>query len=133
LKKLAYIFIFFIALLTLACDEELAQPNFVDQNPDDVEIRISNESNFQLDHIRLNTSSNEWSYGSVFKGGKSSFRKYRFSYPFFELYFEVNGKVFFYEPQSYSGYNKIDGGKYEALIYDIDTIALTFAFRLEED
>jgi hypothetical protein len=111
----------------------LAQPNFVDQNQDEVEIRIANESAFILKNIRLNTSSNEWTYGTTFKGAKTSYRRFDYAYPFFELYFEVNGKPFFYQPNSYNGYKKVSGGKYNALIYDVDTISLTFAFRLEEN
>lgn len=124
-------FILLIWTLTSACDEELAQPNFVNQNQDEVEIRIANESNFILENIRLNTSSNEWAYGSIFKGGKTSYRKFSYAYPFFELYFEIDDKTFFYQPNNYNGYNKVSGGKYSALIYDVDTISLTFAFRLE--
>ncbi len=127
------IIVFLLWAFTSACDDELAQPSFVDQNPDDVEIRISNESEFNFEQVTINTSSNEWNFSSVRKNNKSSYRKFTYAYPYFSLSFEVRGKFFSYQPLSYSGYNKIPGGKYDALIYDVDTIGLTFAFRLEEN
>lgn len=116
-----------------SCSDEMDQPNFVDQNPDDVEIRVSNESQFSLDNVTVNTSSNEWNFGFVRKNNKSSYRSFQYAYPFFSLSFQVNGKQFSYHPISYSGYEKIKEGKYDALIYDVDTIGLTFAFRLSEN
>lgn len=127
------LFIFLLCTLITSCDDELVQPTFVDQNPDDVEIRISNQSEFNLEQVTINTSSNEWNYSSVRKSSMSSYRKFDYAYPYFSLAFKVGNKLFAYQPTSYSGYNKISGGKYNALIYDVDTVGLTFAFRLEED
>lgn len=132
-KPLFSLFIFIFCALASACDDELVQPNFVDQNPDEVEIRISNQSEFDFNQVSINTSSNEWNFGSVHKKGKSTYRKFDHAYPYFSLSFKVENKLFAYQPTSYSGYNKIPGGKYDALIYDVDTIGLTFAFRLEEN
>lgn len=134
MKRISFsLFVFLILTLTTACDDELAQPTFVDQNPDDVEIRISNQSEFDFNQVSINTSSNEWNFGLVRKNGKSSYRTFDYAYPYFSLSFEVGDKLFSYQPTSYSGYSKIPGRKYDALIYDVDTIGLTFAFRLEEN
>ncbi len=121
-------------LLLISCDEEPNQgPNFVDPNPDDVEIRINNEARTTLDSIYLNTSGGEQDYSVLLWTRKSSYKSFEFAYQIFHLRFKAYDKKFEYRPQDYSGESKVDAGKYTLSIKDLDSNNLTFTYRLERD
>lgn len=128
---------FFLALLLslgfIACDEEVPQgPNFIDPNPNDVEIQVKNQSSFRLDSLFLNTSGGEQFYNQVNANSTSNFKSFSFSYPEMEIRFQVSGKDFSHDPGSYDGQEKVAFGEYELQILSVDTSNASFSFRLEE-
>lgn len=123
----------FLLLGFIACDEEVPQgPNFIDPNPNDVEIQIKNQSSFALDSLSLNTSGGEQFYNHVKANSSSDFKSFSFSYPEMLIRFQVFGKPFSHDPGSYDGKEKVAFGKYELQILSVDTSNASFSFKLEE-
>lgn len=123
-----------IALFCFACDEEVQQgPNFTDSNPNDVEIRIDNQSNYWMDSIYLNTSGGEEYYGSLRFNRQSEYENFSKAYRIFHLRFYVNSKRFEIIPTDYVGEEKVPFGKYTLEISTVDTLNKTFSFVLKDD
>src|SRR5690554_1743481 len=132
MKKLNSIYLLLFITAFYACEDDLSQPTYTSSNPDKVEIRIVNQNNYLLKNLTLNTGSNEKTYRDIFPNHKSAYQSFYYAYPTFSLSFEINSKGFEYLDSNQTKYNKVDAGKYDAFIYDIDTILKTFTFRLEE-
>lgn len=130
--RTAAIILFFFALFS--CDEELDPPiNFVDGNPNDVEIAVKNESSFRLDSFYINTSGGENLYKNISRNRTSDYKTYLFSYSYFYIRFKADGKEFIHQPIDYVGEQRIENGRYQLKIRGVDTSSLSFSFQLEKD
>ncbi|MCB0801467.1 MAG: hypothetical protein KDB74_00080 [Flavobacteriales bacterium] len=127
--------IIFLSCFFISCDPEENDlgPNFIDPNPNDVEIRIKNKTSYLLDSVYINTSGGESLYGNLSLFERSSYSSFRFAYPIFNIKFKVAEKKFSYSPASYDGEEKIANGKYTLEISEIDTSAISFSYFLNED
>lgn len=127
-------FIILISLLLLSCDNDNNFGNtFVSSELDEVELRIHNETVFTMNEVTIRSGGEEFNYGKVLAKTKSSVKKFEKVYPFFDLKFNIGDKNFEYIPQSFDGYHPVENARYDVKIYDVDTVKLTFSFRLEED
>jgi hypothetical protein len=132
MSKILLISITVLSLLS-SCSEDLGGPTFSDANPDDLEIRVGNNSSYTLEEVEINTTSGKYNYGRVLQSTKSNYWPFSFSYPYFEVSFKVDNKEFYYQPKDYAGVDQVDNGKYSALIYEVDTAKRTFTFRLQPE
>lgn len=129
---LLFISLFYISFSSCDTDTDAATPNFTNGNPDEVEIRIDNQSPFVMKNVEVNTGSNANTYDFVGGYGSSSFQSFFYAYPTVSLSFVVGEKQFDYADSNYVHQNKLSAAQYNLLVYDIDTIRLTFSFRLEK-
>ena len=123
-----------LAATLLSCDDDNNFGNtFVGNELDEVELRIHNETVFTMNEVTIRSGGEEFNYGKVIAKTKSSVKKFEKVYPFFDLKFNIGDKNFEYIPQSFDGYHPVENARYDVKIYDVDTVKLTFSFRLEED
>lgn len=128
IKQLAFLFslAFFVA-----CDEELdSQRTFVDPNPFDVELRINNKSNFQLDSFNITTGNKSVYYGSLERKKTSISKSFQSAYEEMDLNFMVEELIFIHIAPTTS--TKLENGQYELQIDGVDTSTLKFTFLLEK-
>ena len=131
MKNFCLLFIVPFCLSFYSCDSEVESPSFTDNTIEEVEIRIDNQSLFIMENIIVNTGSNENTYPWVGSYGSSSFQHFFYSYATVSLSFLVGQKQFEHLDSNYVG-NKLSAGQYNLAVYDIDTLLLTFSFRLSK-
>ena len=86
-------------------------------NDGKVHIRLSNISDFDFEHVVVNTSSGEVSYGSLESGDFSDYKSFdlAYSYAFIEL--SSNGATYTLQPIDYVGETPLEEGDYT---YELD-------------
>ena len=131
MKKLAYLFTLMSLMACSESDDE--DRNFVDPNPDDIEIRVHNNTNLFIDDVVINAFSDEVEYGSVSARNESIYRSFPFAYSYLGVRFTAEGKVFEYTPtsQEVDSDEELEGDRYEISISNVDTLHRTFRFSLE--
>ncbi len=124
-----------LSFLFLACDDEEFKPGptFVDINPNDVEIAVKNSSSFKLDSFLINTSGGIQLYETIDRNKKSVHKTYAYSYSYFYMRFKVADVEFINQPIDYVGEKRIENGRYELSIKNVDTSAQSFTFLLEKE
>jgi hypothetical protein len=97
-----------IVLIALACISACSK----DGKVGDVQIRLSNTSDFDFEDIVLNTSTGDVSYGSLNSRELSSYKTFEvaYSYAFIEL--TSGGNTYTLQPIDYVGETPLEKGKY---------------------
>ena len=119
-------------LLLLACsDESTINPTFTDTNPEDVELRIKNQSGFVLNNIKITNRNLSKNYGNLLKNKDTEYKSFSKADTYFGVEFIVSNYLFEYIPDKTDEF--MDEGFYSISIYNVDTSLQTFTFLLEEE
>lgn len=132
--KIIFLPVFFIFFLSLySCTKELDQGNtYVDPNPNDIEVRMRNQTNYVLNDLRLSNFVNEANYSILQPLASSTFQSLPFLSSYVKLSFDVDGHAFEYAPTSQQNSERLSTNvRYQLSIQSLDTLSRTFAFKLE--
>jgi hypothetical protein len=129
--KLKYFSPLFFFLLFSCSDESTIGPTFTDTNPEDVELRIKNESGFVLNNIKITNRSLSKNYGNLLKNKDTEYKSFSKADTYFGVEFIVSNYLFEYIPDKTDDFMK--EGFYSISIYRVDTARQTFTFLLEEE
>lgn len=119
-------FLFFF----VSCDEELDTPQYTDPNPNDVELRIYNKSNFHLDSVFVKSGNRSLLFNSVVRKRTSNFKSVVSAYDEMEIRFKIEERKFLHQPNVFD--TKLESGRYELELDQIDSTSLSFTFLLRE-
>ena len=78
----------------------------------DLQIRISNVSEFNFENIIVNASGEKVNFGNLNSNSKSEFKTFDLAYRYAFMEFEINGKTFTLQPTDYVGETPLENGKY---------------------
>ena len=119
-------------LLLIACsDESTINPTFIDTNPEDVELRIKNQSGFVLNNIKITNRNISKDYGNLLKNKDTEYKSFSKADSYFGVEFIVSNYLFEYIPDKTD--ELMNEGFYSISIYNVDTSLQTFTFLLEEE
>lgn len=119
-------------LLLIACsDESTINPTFTDTNPEDVELRIKNQSGFVLNNIKITNRNISKDYGNLLKNKDTEYKSFSKADSYFGVEFIVSNYLFEYIPDKTD--ELMNEGFYSISIYNVDTSLQTFTFLLEEE
>jgi len=121
-----------MALLLSACSAEPDNgSNFTDPNPDDIEVRVRNQTSQVINDIELSNFSNTLNYGMLSSNSSSNYKSFQFMYSYVGISFSVDGHDFSYEPTSFEKKELSKDFRYQLSILSLDTLDRSFRFRLE--
>ena len=119
-------------LLLIACsDESTINPTFTDTNPEDVELRIKNQSGFVLNNIKITNRNISKDYGNLLKNKDTEYKSFSKADSYFGVEFILSNYLFEYTPDKTD--ELMNEGFYSISIYNVDTSLQTFTFLLEEE
>ena len=78
----------------------------------DLQIRISNVSEFNYENINVNASGEIVNFGNLDSNSKSEFRTFDLAYRYAFVEFQINGETFTLQPIDYVGETPLENGKY---------------------
>ena len=78
----------------------------------DLQIRISNVSEFNYENINVNASGEIVNFGNLDSNSKSEFRTFDLAYRYAFVEFQINGETFTLQPIDYVGETPWENGKY---------------------
>lgn len=96
----------FLLVFISGCDGSIFDSN------KDVQIRIQNSSEYNLENIRVSFPEEEISYGTLAPGQSSEFRKVSKAYRYAYIESEIEGEKAVLQPIDYVGEDFLDEGKY---------------------
>ena len=97
--------ILFVALACLsACSKENHQG--------DIQIRLSNISEYDFENIRVNTSTGDVSYGFLESGESSAYKSFELAYRYAFIELSADGNTYTLQPIDYVGETPLDKGAY---------------------
>ncbi len=125
--------IFFICIAFLwACDDELDNPNFIGLKGDEIQIRIINQSNYNIRNIKFSLAGEEYNHNTLNARTKTLYKKYAPALSIFDISFQVKEVEFNYVEKDLKNQKEVKAGKYDFLLYNVDTTAQTFTFRFQK-
>ena len=114
MNKIFYLVI--IGLTLFGCSSNEAE------NQNDLQIRISNVSEFNYENIKVATTGEIVYFGNLKSNSKSASRVFDSAYRYAFVEFQINGETFTLQPIDYVGETLLENGKYAyAINVNIDT------------
>ncbi|MCF6307131.1 MAG: hypothetical protein L3J09_04155 [Flavobacteriaceae bacterium] len=101
--------IFFLVLINLTlfgCSSSKTE------NSSDLQIRISNVSEFNYDNIKVSTTGDMVDFGNLNSNSKSEYKVFDTAYRYAFIEFQINGETFTLQPIDYVGETPLENGKY---------------------
>jgi hypothetical protein len=78
----------------------------------DLQIRISNVSEFNFENIIVNASGEKVNFGNLNSNANSEFKSFDLAYRYAFVEFQIDGETFTLQPIDYVGETPLDSGKY---------------------
>jgi hypothetical protein len=78
----------------------------------DLQIRISNVSEFNFANIIVDASGEKVNFGNLNSNSKSEFKTFDLAYRYAFMEFEIDGETFTLQPIDYVGETPLENGKY---------------------
>ena len=100
--------IFFLLIITLYGCSSSENTN----EPNDLQIRISNLSEFNFENINVNASGEMVEYGNLNSDSNSEYKFFDLAYKYAFVEFEIDGETFTLQPIDYVGETPLENGKY---------------------
>lgn len=92
------------------------------ENSNNLQIRISNVSEFNYDNIKVSTTGEMVDFGNLNSNAQSEYKVFDSAYRYAFVEFQINGKTFTLQPIDYVGETLLENGKYAYEInVNIDT------------
>ena len=92
------------------------------ENSNDLQIRISNVSEFNYDNIKVSTTGEMVDFGNLNSNSQSEYKVFDSAYRYAFVEFQINGETFTLQPIDYVGETLLENGKYAYEInVNIDT------------
>lgn len=77
-----------------------------------IQIRLSNVSEYDFDHIVVNTSTGEVDYGNLAAGQTTDYKSFETAYAYAFVQLEIDGKTYTIQPIDYMGATPLEAGNY---------------------
>jgi hypothetical protein len=118
------LFLIPLLLLLLSCSKE---------DPEAVNIRIINNSDYRFEQVYVNTSGGEHTYGNVESQSSSAYHSFTVAYPYAYVRLYIDGEEFVLQPKDYVGEEELPAGNYSYVleIADFNTRRLSLNLRVE--
>ena len=97
-----------ILIFALACLAACSKEN----DEGDIRIRLSNISEYDFEHITVNTSTGDVSYGSLESGKSSAYKSFDLAYRYAFIELSADGGTYTLQPIDYVGETPLDNGNY---------------------
>jgi hypothetical protein len=78
----------------------------------DLQIRISNVSEFNYENININASGEMVEFGNLNSNSNSEYKIFDLAYRYAFVQFEIDGETFTLQPIDYVGETPLENGKY---------------------
>jgi len=78
----------------------------------DLQIRISNVSEFNYENINVNASGEMVEFGNLNSNSNSEYKTFDLAYRYAFVEFEIDGETFTLQPIDYVGETPLENGKY---------------------
>jgi predicted component of type VI protein secretion system len=104
MNRILYLVI--IGLILIGCSSSETKKS------NDLQIRISNVSEFNYDNIKVSTTGEMVDFGNLNSNSKSDYKTFDKAYKYAYVEFQINGKTFILQPTDYFGETLLDNGKY---------------------
>lgn len=82
------------------------------EDANELQIRISNVSEFNYENINVNASGEMVSFGNLNSNSNSEFKTFDLAYRYAFIQFEIDGETFTLQPIDYVGETPLENGKY---------------------
>lgn len=109
MNKIFYLFIIVLTLFGCSSNET--------ENQNDLQIRISNVSEFNYDNIKVSTTGEIVDFGNLNASSKSEYKVFDSAYRYAFVEFQINGETYTLQPIDYVGETPLENGNYT---YQID-------------
>ena len=114
MNKIFYLIIIGLTLLGCSSSET--------KNSNDLQIRISNVSEFNYENIKVSTTGEMVDFGNLNSNSQSEYKVFDSAYRYAFVEFQINGETFTLQPIDYVGETLLENGKYAYEInVNIDT------------
>ncbi len=80
--------------------------------PKDLQIRISNVSEFNYENINVNASGEMVEFGNLNSNSNSEYKTFDLAYRYAFVEFKIDGETFTLQPIDYVGETPLENGKY---------------------
>jgi|TARA_B100000767_G_scaffold42954_1_gene36886 predicted component of type VI protein secretion system len=104
MNRILYLVI--IGLILIGCSSSETKKS------NDLQIRISNVSEFNYDNIKVSTTGEMVDFGNLNSNSKSDYKTFDKAYKYAYVEFQINGKTFILQPIDYFGETLLENGKY---------------------
>ena len=104
MNRILYLVI--IGLILIGCSSSETKKS------NDLQIRISNVSEFNYDNIKVSTTGEMVNFGNLNSNSKSDYKTFDKAYKYAYVEFQINGKTFILQPIDYFGETLLENGKY---------------------
>ena len=104
MNRILYLVI--IGLILIGCSSSETEKS------NDLQIRISNVSEFNYDNIKVSTTGEMVDFGNLNSNSKSDYKTFDKAYKYAYVEFQINGKTFILQPIDYFGETLLEKGKY---------------------
>ena len=104
MNRILYLVI--IGLILIGCSSSETEKS------NDLQIRISNVSEFNYDNIKVSTTGEMVDFGNLDSNSKSDYKTFDKAYRYAYVEFQINGKTFILQPIDYFGETLLENGKY---------------------
>jgi hypothetical protein len=102
MKKTVYLILVITTLLGCSSSEEST----------DLQIRISNVSDYNFEDINVNTTGDIVNFGDLNSNSKSDYKIFNLAYKYAFIEFLIDGETFTIQPIDYVGETPLENGKY---------------------
>lgn len=108
MKSLLLVLVSVLVLLSCKSDKEI--PPYTGSG--DIEIRLWNNTSFEMKEIYVNTAGGENIYENLDNSEKSSYRRFQSAYRYAFITFKIKDKPYAIQPIDYVGEEQLKKGKY---------------------
>ena len=88
-----------------------------DSNAPELNIRLSNISQFEFQNIVVNTSTGNTNFGNIGSQQKTSYKTFQSAYKYAFVELQIDGETYTLQPTDYVGETPLENGNYT---YQID-------------
>lgn len=106
-----------ILILVIAMAAMVACSKNDGNDPSALKIRLSNVSQYDFQHIVVNTSTGNVNFGSLHSGQKTAYQVFEKAYRYAFVELEIDGNLYTLQPTDYVGEIPLENGNYT---YQID-------------